>query len=161
MVNVVIGSAREGRAVKRMLVATDGSPGANAAVDAAIDFAGQTGSLLTVVCIRQLPEHLGTPLYERAVSNELRQGRAVIENAAVRARRAGVEVESEILTGQPAEEIVRLATSRDVDLIVVGSHGRGRVATAFLGSVASQIVHTADRPVLVVKESVAEQRKAA
>ena len=147
--------------MKRILVATDGSAGGSAAVDAAFELAQETGALVTIVCVRHIPELLGTPLYQRALSDELRQGRAVIDEASAHAKRAGVEVESEILSGQAAEEIVRLARLRDVDLIVVGSHGRGRMATALLGSVANLIVHTADRPVLVVKQHVEERRQAA
>ncbi len=147
--------------MKRILVATDGSAGGSAAVDAALDLARETGALVTVVCVRHLPELLGSPLYQRAVSHELREGRTVIDDAAARAKRAGVAVESELLSGHAAEEVARLATSRDVDLIVVGSHGRGRIATAVLGSVAAEIVHTADRPVLVVKQRVEALRRAA
>ena len=147
--------------MKRILVATDGSAGGSAAVDAAFELAQETGALVTIVCVRHIPELLGSPLYQRALSEELRQGRAVIDEATARAKRAGVEVESEILSGHAAEEIVQLARLRDVDLIVVGSHGRGRVATALLGSIANLIVHNADRPVLVVKQQVEERRQAA
>jgi nucleotide-binding universal stress UspA family protein len=147
--------------VNRILVGTDGSAGGSAAVDAALDLARETGALVTIVCVRRVPELLGNPLYQRALSKELREGRAVIEEATARARREGVEVESEILNGHAAEEIVKLAGLRDVDLIVVGSHGRGRITAALLGSVASAIVHTADRPVLVVKQKAEERRKAA
>jgi len=137
--------------MKRILVATDGSAGGSAAVDAALELAHETGALLTVVCVRHLPDRLGTPLYQRALSDELRKGRAIIDEAIERAERAGVDVESEILSGNAAEEIVQLAAHRDADVIVVGSHARGRVATALLGSVANAVVHAAGRPVLVVK----------
>ncbi len=147
--------------MKRILVATDGSAGGSAAVDAAFELAQETGALVTVVCVRHVSELLGSPFYQRALSEELRQGRAVIDEATARAERAGVEVESEILSGHAAEEIVQLARFRDVDVIVVGSHGRGRVGTALLGSVANMIVHTADRPVLVVKQKAEERRQAA
>jgi nucleotide-binding universal stress UspA family protein len=153
---------REERAdVKRILVATDGSAGGTAAVDAAIDLAHETGALVTVVCVRHIPALLGTPNYQRVVSNELRGGRAVIAEARERATRAGVEVESEILTGHAPDQIVELARLRDADVIVVGSHGRGRLATALLGSVANAVVHTADRPVLIVRKPAEEYRKAA
>jgi len=137
--------------MRRILVATDGSDGATAAVDEALALAKETGALVTIVCVRRVPELLGSPYYQHALSDELRRGRAVIDEAAERASHAGIEAETEILTGQPAEEVVRIAAARDVDLIVVGSHGRGRVASALLGSVARAVVHSADRPVLIVK----------
>jgi nucleotide-binding universal stress UspA family protein len=142
--------------MKRILVATDGSAGASAAVDAALELAHDTGALVTVVCVRHVPELLGNPLYQRALSRELREGRAVIDEAVARAERAGVAVESELLTGHAAEEIVRLAEARGVDLVAVGSHGRGRIATALLGSVANTVVHTAPSPVLVVTQKAEE-----
>jgi nucleotide-binding universal stress UspA family protein len=63
----------------------------------------------------------------------------------------GVEADWEILQGEPATEIVRLASERDADLIVLGSRGLGAVAGAFLGSVSREVLHEADRPVLVAR----------
>jgi nucleotide-binding universal stress UspA family protein len=54
-------------------------------------------------------------------------------------------------TGSPADEIVRYADARDVDLIIMGTHGRSGLAHALMGSVAEQIVRTAPCPVLVVR----------
>ena len=60
-----------------------------------------------------------------------------------------VEADWEILQGEAAPEIVRLARDREADLIVVGSRGLGAVAGTLLGSVSHTVVHEADRPVLV------------
>lgn len=147
--------------MRRILVATDGSAGGNAALDTALEHAHETGALLTIVCVRRLPARLGSPLYERALGDELRKGRAIIDGATARAELAGVEVESELMDGNAAEEIVRLAANRNVDLIVLGSHARGRLATALLGSVANAVVHDADRPVLVVKPKITAELQAA
>jgi nucleotide-binding universal stress UspA family protein len=72
-----------------------------------------------------------------------------------------VESESEILEGDPAEQILQLARLRGAALIVVGSRGLGAVPGALLGSVSSAVVHGADRPVLVVKPRARSGRKAA
>ena len=53
--------------------------------------------------------------------------------------------------GTPAEEIVRYAGARDVDLIVMGTHGRSGLAHAVMGSVAEQVVRSAPCPVLLVR----------
>jgi len=56
----------------------------------------------------------------------------------------------EVLHGSPAPEILRAAERHAVDLVVLGSHGKGALHYAFLGSVAERVVRHADRPVLVV-----------
>ena len=53
--------------------------------------------------------------------------------------------------GAPAEEIVRYAGSRDIDLIVMGTHGRSGVPHLLMGSVAENVVRTAPCPVLTVR----------
>jgi nucleotide-binding universal stress UspA family protein len=59
----------------------------------------------------------------------------------------------EVRSGSPAAEIVRYATERSIDLIVMGTHGRGLVAHAVMGSVAEKVVRTAPCPVLTVRNS--------
>jgi nucleotide-binding universal stress UspA family protein len=54
-------------------------------------------------------------------------------------------------SGSPAAEISRYAKECDIDLIVMGTHGRGLVAHAVLGSVAEKVVRTAPCPVLTVR----------
>jgi nucleotide-binding universal stress UspA family protein len=53
--------------------------------------------------------------------------------------------------GDPRQEIVRFAKERGIDLIVMGTHGRGGVAHLLLGSVAERVVRTAPCPVLTVR----------
>ena len=54
-------------------------------------------------------------------------------------------------TGNPAEEIVRLATKQKVHLIVMGTHGRGMLGQAIMGSVAQRVVADSPTPVLLIK----------
>lgn len=60
------------------------------------------------------------------------------------------DVETVVVEGQPAAEIVRVADERRIDLIVLGSHGRGGISRAILGSVADKVMRTARCPVLIV-----------
>jgi len=66
-------------------------------------------------------------------------------------QRLGCSSEVEIVTGDPAEEIVRLAKIHKADLIVLGSRGLTGMKRILLGSVSSQIVEDAPCSVLVVK----------
>jgi len=54
------------------------------------------------------------------------------------------------VSGHPAEEIAKFATTKDVDLIVVGTHTGDKFDAVFLGSTARKLIHLSDRPVLVV-----------
>jgi len=72
----------------------------------------------------------------------------------------GVDAETEVLEGDPAGRILELARLRDVDLIVVGSRGLGPIAGALVGSVSREVVHRADRPVLVAAPRHARTRAA-
>jgi nucleotide-binding universal stress UspA family protein len=147
---------------KHFLIATDGSPGACEAVAQGTALAREAGAAITLVCVRHVPPPvLGDPFYQRELSAELARARAVVDEAVAGVVAAGVEVEAEILEGNVADSIAELARSRGVDLIIVGSRGRGSIVGALLGSVSEGVVHRADRPVLVVNPRAKTARRAA
>jgi nucleotide-binding universal stress UspA family protein len=144
------------------LVATDGSEGSNAALAEATRLAERSGASLSLVYVREAPlPVVGEPYYQRALSAELRRGREVLDSAAATAEAAGIRTQIDLLEGRPSERIVELARNRDVDLIVVGSRGRGAIGAALLGSVSESVLHHADRPVLIVRPSAEAVRRAA
>ena len=61
-----------------------------------------------------------------------------------------LSVTTQLLDGDPARELLRLAREGDFDVIVMGSRGRGRVTAALLGSVSNRVMHDADGPVIVI-----------
>jgi nucleotide-binding universal stress UspA family protein len=63
---------------------------------------------------------------------------------------AGVECESHVEIGEPAPAIARLAKTHHCEMIVMGTHGMGAIASLFLGSVATKVVHLSPLPVLLV-----------
>ena len=69
------------------------------------------------------------------------------------------EYETELIGGPPAEAIANVARVRDADEIVVGARGLGRVR-ALLGSVWHELLHIADRPVLVIPAAAVESVEA-
>src|ERR1051325_1560119 len=69
----------------------------------------------------------------------------------------GIEVEEIIVHGDAAAEIVRVAKERDVDLIVISSHGRTGIGRIIFGSTAEAVVRHAHCPVLVVKPPPEEE----
>jgi universal stress protein A len=70
---------------------------------------------------------------------------------------AGLEIEEVIVHGDPAAEIVRVAGERQVDLIVISSHGRTGLGRIIFGSTAEAVVRHAVCPVLVVKPPPSEE----
>lgn len=81
-------------------------------------------------------------------------GASAIQIAGVRAavdrlEEAGVDPEIRESSGDPADEILDLATDLDVDLVVVGGRERSPAGKALFGSVTQQVILNADRPVMV------------
>jgi nucleotide-binding universal stress UspA family protein len=138
--------------MKRILIATDGSTGAGHALEAGLSLATEVGAEVVVAYVRQpASSFLGAPYYQDVITEEARHSNAVITDAKLYAAPYDVEVDYEVVEGDPVEAILALARVRDVDLIVVGSRGLGAVRTLVLGSVSTGILHQADRPVLVAR----------
>jgi nucleotide-binding universal stress UspA family protein len=145
--------------MKRILIATDSSPGARDAVEYGLDLARSSHASATVVYVRRAPRpFIGDPFYQREVSEGLRLAKDAGDHARRVAAEFGVEADVEIVEGDPAAEIIELARLRDVDLIVLGSRNRGPLAAALLGSVSKDVVTHADRPVLVAHASEDHRR---
>lgn len=148
--------------VKRILIATDGSVGACEAVKQGLAVAATTHAEATIVYVRKPPSDIvGDAYYQRSLSATFAPARQVIDDALASAEEMEVDAEGEIMEGEAAEQIVNLARSRDVDMIVVGSRALGPLAATLLGSVSHAVVHGADRPVLVVNARPDERRAAA
>jgi nucleotide-binding universal stress UspA family protein len=138
--------------MKRILIATDGSDGAWAAVEEGVELASETDASVTFVTVRNHVSGLfGDPLYQRHLTHQFAHARAALVPAEAEAERAEVAYESEILEGDPAECIVTAAQSWAADLVVVGSRGHGAVASALIGSVSRGVVTHSPAPVMVVR----------
>lgn len=150
------GSAQDAGVFRRVLIASDGSDCARAAVEQGLALARALGAAVMFVVVRHPPlPVLGEPYYEREVARELAKAQEAADDAMSAAAQAGIDADYELLVGTAADEILALAKSRSVDLVVVGSRGRGRFKGAFLGSVSNAVAERSECPVLVVNERVA------
>jgi nucleotide-binding universal stress UspA family protein len=77
---------------------------------------------------------------------------AELERWAGEAKKREITVRVVMRRGSPSTEIVALASEEHADLLVIGTHGRGGVSRALLGSVADRVIRTAPCPVLTVRK---------
>lgn len=141
-----------GTPLRNVVVATDFSPGAVAAVRRAALLPIATGGTLSVVHVvpDAIPSGFRAALVEQG-KERLRT--ALVDVSQVEKRRGTkVRVETELLSGAPYVAIVRHARQAGADLVVVGRHGAHGVRHAFIGSTAERVVRKGDIPVLVVHQ---------
>ena len=86
-----------------------------------------------------------------AESEEMREDRAYLERVRERFAALAIEADTVLMNGEPADEIVKLAEERGVDLIAMSTHGHRFLADLILGSTARKIRHVVDIPVLLVR----------
>ena len=134
-----------------ILVPTDGSEAANVAADHGITLAGATDAAMHVVHVVDLTAISGE-FGGAEVLNALEEaGQQAVDDVIDRAGKADLRtVEASVLSGTPARAILDYAEERDIDLIVMGTHGRTGLERYLLGSVTEKIVRVADVPVLTV-----------
>jgi Universal stress protein UspA and related nucleotide-binding proteins len=138
-------------AVRRILLATDLSPASEGATRQAIELARDLGSTLLIVSVID-PAVRGVPGGRVERMDQRRRAREDSAQALViRGREAGVRVSFLVWEGEPGPSIVDAATSEQVDMVIVGSHGRGSMGRLLIGSVSEYVVRQAPCPVLVVR----------
>lgn len=132
------------------VVATDGSEYGDAAVERALYFADQYGASLTAVTVVDMfPEHYAEAI--KVIESLEMKGVGVLEAVKKEAAAADVELKTEMLHGDPAEEITRFSKDAGAGLIFVGSHGRSGLKRLLMGSVAEKVVGLSSSPVFVAK----------
>ncbi len=135
-----------------VLLPTDGSAGTRAAVEHAIDHAKQYDAALHVLYVVDARIGVARETTPEAVFEELEdQGRRAIESVQSQARGADVEtVEGAVARGDPHQAILDYVTAEDIDLVVMGTHGRTGLDHYLIGSVTEKVVRLSDVPVLTV-----------
>ena len=145
---------------EKILVPTDGSTVAENAVEHALDIAERYGAevhALYVVDVDSMSLALGAEQLDRIEQGQFGEMEEVKSKAdeatgyvADRAAERGLDVVEHVSSGRPHEKVADYAADSDVDLVVMGSHGRSGVTRALLGSVTERTLRATDAPVLVV-----------
>ena len=145
-----------------LVVATDGSEPAGAALTEAIALATEMGAELAVITVwRALQGDYGVTYPPAAMLDDLlqaerRHAEETLREAAERAEAAGVKVRTRLATGDPVERICAYGREIGARLIAVGTRGHSTVASLILGSVSNGVIRNAARPVLVIRVAEGE-----
>lgn len=150
----------------RILVPTDGSETAEAAVEHAVQLAGAYDAeihALYVANTEAMSITLGPEQVDRILTGqfaEMDELKAKADRAlgtvATAAEQAGVPVTTEIRGGQPHRKIADYVEEGDVDVVVMGSRGRSGVTRRIMGSVAERVLRSTTVPVFVIDEQGVE-----
>ncbi|KZN22835.1 hypothetical protein A4G99_17160 [Haladaptatus sp. R4] len=133
-----------------VLVPTDGSDVSEKAVEHAIHQAKQDGGKLHVLHTVDA-DTLPSSVSSISVDDEFKEmGEDIVEGVVKQAESEGVEAEGTVISGSSAEQIVKYADEHDIDLIVMGTHGRTGIGRVISGSVTEHVVRSATVPVLVI-----------
>ena len=144
---------------KRILVPLDGSERAERAIPVAARLARATGGSITFLrvvtaAIDAAWSILEAPtLMQHAVDTEQARVMDYLTQLATMQALAGVEIHTRVLSGVPAQHILAVAHTEQIDLIVLCSHGYSGMTRWTLGSVAEKVARSALVPVLVLRES--------
>lgn len=150
--------------IDRLLVPTDGSAGARAATEHAIEFAATTGASLHTIHVVDAGDVSDGDEGDSENSDESdvldaleTEGKRAVEAIIDAARRADVTVEASVVSGVPHRAIEAYAEERDVDYVFMGTHGRTGVGQQLLGSTTERVVRRLDVPVVSVRPAESDE----
>ncbi len=141
--------------IKNILCAVDFSEGSAQVAEYAATLAKATGAGIDCVYVApSLAEYVGFNVPQAALDTFVGDVVASAEttmNDFVTEHFKGLPTRGRVLTGYPAEEILKAADADKTDMIVMGTHGRTGFDRILFGSVAEKVVKTATCPVLTIK----------
>jgi len=141
---------------EHIVVGTDGSPGADVAVDAAIELARAFDARLHVVLVHEhtakVQRPAGIPIDDvvapaEAIANASKQ---ICDQALDRAHRADVDAAAHRVSGDVVDALINAVNETGADLIVVGNRGMSGFRRFVLGSVPDRLSHRCECSVLIV-----------
>ena len=142
-------------AVEAVLLPTDGSEAATAAVDHGIAIAERydaTVHVLSVIDIGALAGASSIGMSVPDVVEDLEETHeAAVETVANRCERAGLDARTRVEQGTPHRSIREYVDAEGIDLVTMGTHGRTGFDRFVLGSVTDRVIRTSSAPVLTVR----------
>ncbi|SHG85005.1 universal stress protein [Halobaculum gomorrense] len=137
-----------------ILVPTDGSPAADAAVEHAVTLAARFDATLHALYVVDATAYSGIEAGTDIVAEALEtEGEDAVARISTAADEADIPVVEAVVSGIAYRSILEYADDHDIDMIVMGTHGRRGLDRYLLGSVTERVVRSANQPVLTVRHS--------
>ena len=137
--------------IQSILVGYDDSDLSKRAFAHALELAKRFRASLLVLAVVRIPEPAIFTEVEGIIDAAQEHFRDSFRMLTEQAQSAGVTISTEVVVGHPAEQIVHIAETRQVDLIVVGSRGVSRMKRWMLGSVSERVLRYAHCPVMIIR----------
>jgi len=149
-----------GRLYEHILLPTDGSAGMDRVIEHAGDLAAVHDATVHALYVIDAASFSDLPMETswEGVRDVLEQEGETALEAVERLLDDDVPLETVAVEGSPAREIISYASNGDIDLILMGTHGRGGLDRLLLGSVAERVVRRASVPVTTVRVGDHEDR---
>lgn len=139
--------------VKNILVPLDGSANSFRGLDMAVSIAKPTGASITIVHAMYEPSrsefrHAGS--ISKAQKDDIEK---IVQRAEKTLESNGIPFKTKVVYGNTGYNILKLAHSKaeKIDMIIIGSRGRGSIKEMFFGSTSNYVIHSSKIPVLIVK----------
>jgi len=142
--------------LKKVLVPTDFSESARHALTYGISFAREYSAQLVLLhVVENLTVGYASDLFPVPMAEVFQEisgyAKTELGKLGAVAREKDLDVDERVIQGKPSTEIIRLARESEVDMIVLGTHGKGMLDQALFGSTTERVVRRAPCPVLTVR----------
>lgn len=138
----------------KILVPVDGSENSFRAFERALELAKGNGAQVTAVLVIEAPPTVyveSQKLLDQLLENFRKESAKVLDKYEEAAEKQGLKVETAVMEGDPASNILGYAEKGGFDMIVMGSRGLGKFRGMVLGSTSRKVLQSAKCPVLIVK----------
>ena len=137
--------------IKKILVAFDGSDKAREAFDFALDICPGKPPEILVVSVVQPPEPIDIVEMDAVIDSITQHYEGLLKGLKDSAKEKGVEIKTEVVVGHPANQIVKYASDKGCDMIVLGHRGGSKLVDWLLGSVTKRVSSYSSCTVTIVK----------
>jgi len=136
---------------KRILVAVEHSPADRTIVNHVSELAKLTGAELLLVHVADGWVARNFDRFNLRESEEMKSDRAYLDELQSELSAKGLAVTTQLAMGDPSDELIRVATEQDVDLIAMSTHGHRYFSDLIHGTTADRVRHLVKIPVLLLR----------